>query len=159
MRRLDAGKETSVAVEERKAAAFVRRLLSGEHCHDLGQNVLLNPAAEGRKDAARKRMVRDDALDNNWTHVELTDEHIRIEFRDATSRAYRWYAELLCEAEAGSEDLKHIPKCQIPEKVENLTSVGGGATIYLRRATVTSHLLDGSTSTTPLGLLLSPETK
>lgn len=108
-----------------KNESITSRLMSGLHKHTLKDNVILNKNTAG------------------WSHLELTKDHIRIEYDDAT-QDYKDSAKLFFTSD---EDLleKGIPLCFKPTKIENNISVGAGATIFLDRTEVADFLRDNPT--------------
>lgn len=95
-----------------KNEQLVNRIITNEHTYTLYKNVLFSQ-------------------DSDWSHLELTDEHIRIEYNEINEE-YQRNVDLYFDT---TENImkKGIPLCFKPVKVENNTAVGGGATVYLDR--------------------------
>lgn len=101
---------------------ITQRIISGQHDHDLKKNIILSQTAKG------------------YSHIELTKEHIRIEY-NTISKEYQESAQLYFETD---EEIlaKGIPLCFKPVKIENKISIGAGATIYLDRGEVADFLIE-----------------
>jgi hypothetical protein len=72
------------------------------------------------------------------THIELTDDHIRVVFDRACEDYSRWAALASPYAQIPSD---RVPEWLVPVDALNLTCVGGGCTILLERSRLRSHLL------------------
>lgn len=96
------------------------RIISGEHEPSLQKNIVLSSSNHG------------------WSHLELTKDHVRIEF-DSINKEYQDSAAMYFESEEELEE-RGIPRCFKPVKLENKVAIGGGATIYLDREELASFL-------------------
>jgi hypothetical protein len=80
--------------------------------------------------------------DCSLTHIELTDDHIRVVFDRACEDYSRWAA--LTSPFADRPDDAGLPEWLVPVDVSNLSCMGGGCTIILERSRLRSHLLSTS---------------
>ena len=105
---------------------ITKRIMSGEHDHSLVNNVVLNNT------------------DSGWSHLELTKDHIRIEY-NIISKEYQDTAAMYFETEEELTE-RGIPLCFKPVKLENKVAIGGGATVFLDRSEISDFLKLYSTS-------------
>jgi len=84
---------------------------------------------------------RSAAAECSLTHIELTDDHIRVVFDRACEDYSRWAALASPYAQIPSD---RIPEWLVPVDALNLTCVGGGCTILLERSRLRSHLLSNA---------------
>lgn len=108
-----------------KNQKVTERIIGGSHTSTLKDNVIINKKP------------------SSWRHLELTKDHIRIEYED-TTQEYKESAELFFESD---EELMEqgIPLCFKPTSIENNVSIGAGATIYLDRDEVADFLREHQT--------------
>ena len=103
---------------------ITHRIISGQHNRNLAQNIIISSKEFG------------------WSHLELTKDHIRVEY-DGPTEDYQNSAKLYFETD---EEIlaKGIPLCFKPIGIENGSHMGGGATIYLDRSEVADFLRENS---------------
>eukprot|EP01089_Gocevia_fonbrunei_P020829 TRINITY_DN7844_c0_g4_i1.p1 TRINITY_DN7844_c0_g4~~TRINITY_DN7844_c0_g4_i1.p1 ORF type:complete len:141 (-),score=20.95 TRINITY_DN7844_c0_g4_i1:66-488(-) len=80
--------------------------------------------------------------DSGLKHIEVTSEHIRLEFNQATDE-YKQYARLMdnfTEDADTSADKRQIPDCFVPEDVQNRLYCGAGATVVLNKRKIAKYL-------------------
>lgn len=106
--------------------AFTSAVLADDNSlRVLKDSVFLNPAFSAAK--------------TGMTHVEVDQDHIRLEFLD-TCEHYRAFAQLFLESKYGVLDASMLDDCFIPVKVQNKVNVGAGATVFLSRVKVAAKL-------------------
>ena len=118
-----AGKQVSLGDFSETERKVLKRLISGEHELGLVNNIIYNPAAQA----------------TGCTHIELTEDTLRIEYMDGTSPDYRRHASYISMTPEEREQAG-IPEHLVPIKVENLSNWGAGATIHLDRKRVSKKL-------------------
>eukprot|EP01095_Lingulamoeba_sp_RSL-Kostka_P002213 TRINITY_DN13091_c0_g1_i1.p1 TRINITY_DN13091_c0_g1~~TRINITY_DN13091_c0_g1_i1.p1 ORF type:complete len:202 (+),score=22.63 TRINITY_DN13091_c0_g1_i1:122-727(+) len=98
------------------------RIMNDSHVVDLNKNILLS------------KYDGEDLL-----HLELTEDTIRMEYKDHYSEEYRKQVQIMDLEE--EELLKYgIHECFVPVKVENNTSIGAGCTVHLSRSKISKYL-------------------
>jgi len=86
-----------------------------------------------------EELVSDKMRQSGCTHIEITEEHVRIEFESGFSPGYQSMARLALLTEEEIDEAS-IPRHMIPARLENLTCLGAGATVFLDRKKVARHL-------------------
>lgn len=98
-------------------------------------------------------LVSEQMRKNGCTHIEITPEHVLIEFESGFSPGYQNMASLSLLTDEELEE-SGVPSHMVPSKLENRTCLGAGATIYLDRKKVARNLslLSRGSSSPPLSL-------